>query len=474
MGQQHLDRLTAIDAGFLHNEGSSSHMHIGAVIIAEGPPPPHADLLDGIRSRLHLVPRYRQKLALAPAHSGRPMWVDDPSFSLEYHVRQSALPRPGSEEQLMRTVARIFSQRLDRSKPLWEMWVVEGLQDGSFALISKSHHALIDGVSGVDLAQVLFDLEPQPAEPDHPEKAWQPAPEPNPAELAGAGMAGAVRASLKMTAGTLAAMADPRRALQEARGAAEGLGELAWATLNPAPSTPLNQPIGPHRRFVGVRHDLADLKLIKDAFQGTVNDVILTVVSGALRGWLRSRGVRTQGLELRALVPVSIRVQDGANTLGNRIAAMRGPLPVYVEDPLQRLRTVSAAMRELKDSKQALGAEVLASVQSFAPPTVLAQAARINFSTRLFNLIVTNVPGPQFPLYVQGRRMLDVFPVAFLARDHGLAIAIMSYDGRINFGLLGDYDAMAELAAIGEGIEASVAELVALARRQGSTTAASV
>jgi WS/DGAT/MGAT family acyltransferase len=268
-------------------------------------------------------------------------------------------------------------------------------------------------------------------------------------------------------------MADPRRALKEARGAAEGLSELAWATLNPAPSTPLNQPIGPHRRFVGVRHDLADLKAIKDAFGGTVNDVILTVVSGALRGWLRSRGVRTQGLELRALVPVSIRVSDGANTLGNRIAAMRGPLPVYIEDPLLRLRTVSAAMRDLKDSKQALGAEMISNVQSFAPPTILAQAARINFSTRLFNLIVTNVPGPQFPLYVQGRRMLDVFPVAFLPRDHGLAIAIMSYDGRINFGLLGDYDALPELATIGEGIEASVAEMVALARREDTAAPAS-
>jgi len=474
MGQHHLDRLTAIDAGFLHNEGSSSHMHIGAVIIAEGPPPPHADLLDGIRSRLHLVPRYRQKLAMAPAHSGRPLWVDDPSFSLEYHVRQSALPRPGSEEQLMRTVARIFSQRLDRSKPLWEMWVVEGVRDGRFALISKSHHALIDGVGGVDLAQVLFDLEPEPTEPDHPDEAWRPAPEPDPVELAGAGVASAVRAALKMTAGGLTALVDPRHSLREARGAAEGLGELAWATLDPAPSTPLNQPIGPHRRFVGIRHELADLKTIKDAFGGTVNDVILTVVSGALRGWLRSRGVRTQGLELRALVPVSIRVQDGADTLGNRIAAMRGPLPVYIEDPLLRLRTISAAMRDLKDSKQALGAEVMANMQSFAPPTVLARAARINFSTRLFNLIVTNVPGPQFPLYVRGRRMLDVFPVAFLPRDHGLAIAIISYDGRINFGLLGDYDAMADLATIGEGIEASVAELMALARRQDTTPPASV
>ena len=252
----------------------------------------------------------------------------------------------------------------------------------------------------------------------------------------------------------------PTRTLEVAREAIEGVGEVAWAGLNPAPETPLNVPIGPHRRFVFVRNELADFKRVKDALGGTVNDVVLAVVAGALRQWLRSRGVRTEGLELRALVPVSIRAEDQHHELGNRIAAMRGPLPVYVEDPVARLAVVREAMDGLKDSKQAVGAEVLAGVQSFAPPTVLAQASRINFSTRLFNLIVTNVPGPQFPLYLLGRELQDLFPIAFLPRDHALAIAIMSYNGGIDFGLLGDYDAMPDLDELGRDLEVALAELV--------------
>jgi diacylglycerol O-acyltransferase / wax synthase len=464
--QQHFDRLTAIDASFLHQEGPNSHMHVGAVAELEGPPPPFDELLDSLRGRLHLVPRYRQKLSVPPAGTGRPLWVDDASFNIEYHVRHSALPRPGSESQLLRLAGRIFSQRLDRSKPLWEVWIIEGLKGGRWALISKTHHALIDGISGVDLAQVLFDLGPVPAEVPHPDAAWRPAPEPGAAEVLAAGAAGLVRTGLRTAAGAASLVTRPRHALSAAREAAEGVGEVAWAGLNPAPSTPLNVEIGPHRRYLVVRNRLADYKAVKDAFGGTVNDVVLTVVSGALRGWLRSRGVRTEGLELRALVPVSIRTQQDRGTLGNRIAAMRGPLPVYIADPVARLRTVKVAMDGLKESKQAVGAEVLANVQNFAPPTILAQASRLNFSTRLFNLLVTNVPGPQFPLYVRGREMLDVFPVAFLPEHHALAIAIMSYNGGMNFGLLGDYDALPDIGRIAEGIESSLGELVALARER--------
>ena len=230
-------------------------------------------------------------------------------------------------------------------------------------------------------------------------------------------------------------------------------------------------PIGPHRRFAFVRQDLADFKRVKDALGGTVNDVVLAVVAGALRQWLRSRGVRTEGIELRALVPVSIRAADQHHTMGNRIAAMRGPLPVYVEDPVARLAVVREAMDGLKESKQAIGAEVLAGVQSFAPPTVLAQASRINFSTRLFNLIVTNVPGPQFPLYLLGRELQDLFPVAFLPRDHAMAIAIMSYNGGIDFGLLGDYDAMPDLDEFGRDLEVALEELVVAAKKQSKGTA---
>ena len=464
MPQEHLDRLSAIDASFLHQEGSESHMHVGALVTLEGPPPAMDDFLDSLRGRLHLVPRYRQKLAFPPAGSGRPLWVDDTDFNLEYHVRHTALPKPGSDEQLRNLVARIFSQQLDRSKPLWELWIVEGIEDGSWALITKTHHALIDGISGIDLATVLFDITPVPREVEHPDRVWQPHREPASVDLLAGVARSMVRTGLKVAESVVGSVAKPTQTLEVAREAVEGVGEVVWATLNPAPTTPLNVPIGPHRRFVGVRGRLADFKTVKDAFGGTVNDVVLASVAGGLRTWLHSRGVRTEGMELRALVPVSLRQEHEHGQLGNKIAAMRGPLPVYVGDPVERLRTVSQEMRDLKDSKQALGAEVLAGAQNFAPPTILGVASRLNFSTRLFNLIVTNVPGPQFPLYVLGREMQTVFPIAFLPREHGLAIAIISYNGWLNFGLLGDYDAVPDLEAIGEAIEESIDELVSLAR----------
>src|SRR5215210_6932820 len=463
MAQAHGDRLTAVDASFLAQEVENAHMHVGAVLIFEGPPPDYDDFCTQIRSRLHLVPRYRQKLAFPPLETGRPLWVDDQNFNLQYHVRHTALPSPGSEEQLRALAARVHSQRLDRSKPLWETWLVQGLEDNRFALISKTHHALVDGVSGVDLATVLFDLEPVPKSAPHEGEPWVPKPEPSAAQLAARGIKGLIKTPLELSGKALGAAAHPQRSIEVAREAIEGVGEVAWAGLNPAPETPLNVPIGPHRRFVFVRNELADFKLVKDAFGGTVNDVVLAVVAGGLRRWLRSRGVRTEGLELRALVPVSIRGSDEHGRLGNRLAAMRGPLPVYVEDPVARLRVVTQAMNGLKDSKQAIGAEVLAGVQSFAPPTVLAQASRINFSTRLFNLIVTNVPGPQFPLYLLGRELQDLFPIAFLPRNHALAVAIMSYNGGIDFGLLGDYDAMGDLDAFGAYLQESLEELKAAA-----------
>jgi diacylglycerol O-acyltransferase len=465
MPQQHGDRLSAVDASFLAQEGPTSHMHIGAVTIFEGPVPPFGELCDLLRSRLHLVPRYRQKLATPPLGSGRPLWVDDPTFNLEYHLRQSALPSPGSEEQLLNLTSRIFSQQLDRSKPLWEMWVVEGLADGRWALINKTHHSLVDGISGVDVATVLFDVDPVPREVEHGGVPWTPHPEPTGADLLAKGMQGVVRTSLRLAERAVGAATHPERTLASGREALEGIGEIAWAAANPAPATPLNVEIGPHRRFVGVRNRLEDFREVKAAFGTTVNDVVLAVVAGALRDWLHARGVRTEGLELRALVPVSTR-SAGDGELGNRLAALRGPLPVYVADPVDRLAVVREAMMGLKESKQAVGAEVLAGVQEFAPPTILAQASRLNFSTRLFNLIVTNVPGPQFPLYVYGRELLDVFPVAFLPKQHGLALAIMSYNGSVNFGLLGDLDALPDLDVIADGIRDQLTELQRLARER--------
>ncbi|HTB51104.1 MAG TPA: wax ester/triacylglycerol synthase family O-acyltransferase [Solirubrobacteraceae bacterium] len=465
MAQRHLDRLTAVDASFLHQEGASSHMHVGGLTIVEGPPPSMEEFLEQIRRRLHLVPRYRHKLAYTALDSGRPVWVDDPSFNLEFHVRHTALPSPGSWEQLRNLTARIFSQALDRSRPLWEMWLIEGFED-RFALISKTHHSLIDGIAGVDLATVLFDVTPDPPALRHSGRPWKPNPEPDTTELVAAGLRGAVRAGVEMVGATVGALTHPERTLERAREAAEGVGEIVWAGLNPAPATPLNVAIGPHRRFVGIAAQLDDFKIVKNTFGGTVNDVVLTVVTGALRSFLIARGVRTEGMEMRALVPVSVRTLGERHEGGNRIVVMRGPLPVYIADPLQRLRFVKQAMDGLKESKQALGAEVIAGAQNFAPPTILAQASRLNFSTRLFNLIVTNVPGPQFPLYVLGRRMERVFPVAFLPENHALAVAIMSYAGEMNFGLLGDFDALPDIDSIGDSIAEELAELVELAKEK--------
>src|SRR5918998_1128338 len=335
MPQEHLDRLSAVDASFLVQEGSESHMHVGALVKFEGPPPEMEDFLDSLRGRLHLVPRYRQRLAFPPLDTGRPLWVDDTDFNLEYHVRHTALPSPGSREQMRNLVARIFSQQLDRSKPLWELWIVEGLGDGDWVLISKTHHAMIDGIAGVDIGTIMFDLTPVPREVEHPDRAWQPHREPAAVDLVAAGARGAVRTGLELAERALGALLRPQSTLAAAREAAEGLGEVVWATLNPAPETPLNVPIGPHRRFAVVRGRLADFKLVKDVYGGTVNDVVLAAVAGGLRRWLRSRGVRTEGLELRALVPVSLRGASDESDLCNRIAALRGPLPVYVADPLE-------------------------------------------------------------------------------------------------------------------------------------------
>jgi diacylglycerol O-acyltransferase / wax synthase len=459
MTQQHLDRLSSTDVSFLTNESSSSHMHVGAIMIFEGPTPSYEDLLDHIQSRYRLVPRFRQKLAYPPAQTGRPFWVDDPNLNLEYHVRHSALPAPGSEDQLRRMAARVFSQQLDRSKPLWELWLVQGLTRNRFALLTKTHHAVVDGVSGVDIATVLFDLNPVP-EPPPSDDAWAPQPEPSSATLLAKGVEDVARAPVRAVRRLEHAVQHPESAVKQVRDAVEAVSEVGWNFANPAPKVPLNVEIGSHRRFAWVRSDLDRFKRVKDALGGTVNDVVLAVVAGALREWLRGRGIRTEGLELRAQVPVSIRASDEHGQLGNRLAVMRAPLPVYIADPVRRLEAVSQAMKGLKQSKQALGAEVISRFNDFAPPTLLAQAARINFSTRLFNLTVTNVPGPQVPLYVLGRELEDIFPIGFLPPNQALFVAIMSYNGGINFGLLADYDSMDDVDVIASGIETAIAELV--------------
>ncbi len=462
---RHLDRLTAVDASFLTNESSNSHMHVGAILIFEGPPPKYVDLVEHVRGRLDQVPRFRQKLVVPPLEAGRPLWADDVNFNLTYHIRHTALPDPGGEAELKRLAGRVFSQQLDRSKPLWELWLAQGLERDRFAILTKTHHAMVDGVSGVDIGTVLFDLEPVPP-PRQVEDDWVPQPEPGTTELVARGVSDVVAAPVKLAERAVEAVRRPEATARRAVEALEGLTEIVTAFADPAPDVPLNQPIGPHRRYVWESSELATFKRIKDSLGGTVNDVVLAAVTGSLRGWLHSRGVRTEGLELRALVPVSIRAEDERGNLGNRIALMRGPLPVYIEDPVRRLRAISDAMAGLKRSKQALGAEVISRFNDFAPPTLLAQASRINFSTRLFNMIVTNVPGPQLPLYVLGRELEDVYPVAFLPQNHALAVAIMSYNGKVGFGLLADYDSVEDIDVLSSGIIESLGELEAAAAKK--------
>jgi WS/DGAT/MGAT family acyltransferase len=455
----HLDRLTAIDASFLSNESESTHMHIGAVLIFEGPPPKYDDFVDHVESRLPYVPRYRQKLVYPPLDAGRPLWADDPAFNLSFHMRHIALPPPGGDNELIAVASRVFSQGLDRTRPLWEMWLVQGLADDRFAVLIKSHHAMIDGVSGVDIGTVIFDVTADP-EPQLPAEEWHPHAEPSSVDLLRRSATELASTPVSLGNRIVKAVRHPESVIDRISDQAEGLAEVARAFADSAPEVPLNVEIGPHRRLAWARADLDDFKRVKDAFATTVNDVVLAIVAGSVREWLIGRGVPTEDLELRAMVPVSVRSEDERGHLGNKLATMRAPLPVYEPDPVARLEIVSAAMDGLKQSKQALGAEVIARLNDFAPPTLLAQAARLTFSTRLFNLLVTNVPGPQIPLYVLGKQLKEAFPVAFLAKNHALAIGVMSYDGQVNIGLLGDLDAMPDLDFIADGLNASLDELL--------------
>ncbi|HEY6396232.1 MAG TPA: wax ester/triacylglycerol synthase family O-acyltransferase, partial [Solirubrobacteraceae bacterium] len=393
-----LDRLTGLDTSFLHLERDSSHMHVAGCAVFKGQAPAYEELIEQIHSRLHLVPRYRQRLAFVPLNQGRPVWVDDPHFQLRYHVRHTALPRPHGEEQLKRLAGRIFSQPLDRTRPLWELWLVEALAGDRFALLSKTHHALVDGVSGVDIATVLFDSAPDPMPVAPPDHEWAPRPLPSSAQLLADALLERATVPAEAVRGVRAALRGPLGVANRAVAGLGGVRAMASAGLQVAPPSPFNIRIGPHRRFTWVNASLAEFKAVKTKFGGTVNDVVLAVVAGALGRYMRLHGHDTEGLELRAMVPVSVRADIERGALGNRVAAMWAPLPVGLTNPIERLVTVSQAMDGIKDSGQAVGAQVLTRLSGFAPPTIMAQAARLKARQRLFNLVVTNIPGPQHPL----------------------------------------------------------------------------
>jgi diacylglycerol O-acyltransferase / wax synthase len=433
-------------------------MHVAGCMVFEGKAPAYDDLVDEIVSRLHLVPRYRQRLAFVPFNQGRPVWVDDPHFNVTYHVRHTALPRPGGDDELKRLCGRVFSQALDRARPLWELWLVEGLSDDRFAVLSKTHHALVDGVSGVDIATVLFDASPDPMPVAPPDQEWVPQPLPSDAQLLADALLERATVPGEIVRGVRATVRGPRQVARRVGGALAGVGAMAWAGLQAAPPSPFNVRIGPHRRFTWVRGDLAQFKAIKNELGGTVNDVVLAVVTGALGSYMRLHGHATD-VDLKAMIPVSVRADVERGALGNRVAVMWALLPVGLTDPKRRLRRISGAMKDLKESGQAVGAQVLTELSGFAPPTIMAQAARLQARQRLFNLVVTNVPGPQVPLYMLGRELDALYPMVPLAENTVLGIAIMSYNGQLNFGLVADYDALPDVETLADQLHSSIEEL---------------
>jgi diacylglycerol O-acyltransferase / wax synthase len=459
------DRLTGLDSAFLHLEDhSSAHMHVASVMVFEGKAPKYEEFLDPILSRLHLVPRYRQKLAFVPFGQGRPVWADDPHFNPRYHIRHTGLPQPEDETALKQLAGRIFSQRLDRSKPLWEMWLVAHMAKERFAVIAKTHHALVDGISGVDITTVLFDASPEPLQPPRPPAPWVARPLPGQAKLLGDALLERSTVPGEMLKGARAVLRTPRKALAHLKETVVGVGATTLAGVSaPAPHSPFNVDITSHRRYTWVDGELQQFKAIKNSLGGTLNDVVLAVVSLALGRHMRAQGLDTEGLVLKAMVPVSVRAEVERGALGNRVAAMWAPLPVGVPDPAECLAQVRLEMDGLKHSGQAVGAEVLTNLAGFAPPTILSQAARLQARQRFFNLVVTNVPGPQFPLYLLGRKLKALYPVVPLARRQALGIAVMSYDGHLGFGLLGDYDALPELETIAYELERSIGALAVAA-----------
>ena len=468
MARYTYDRLTALDKSFLLFERPNAFMHVASVALHDAGPLRTADggididlIRRGIAGLLHRIPRYRQKLAEVPV-SRAPIWIDDDEFNLDYHIRHTSLPRPGDEEQLKRLAARIMAQRLDRSRPLWELWVVEGLEGDRFAIVNKTHHCMIDGISGVDLMNVMMSPSPDAEIVEAP--PFVPRRAPTAGELLRDELVRRLALPIEAVRdiSKLASEAEDRRRdfLSRIRQLAETLG----TTLRPASATPLNQSIGPHRRFDWTTHEIADLKEIRSALGGSLNDVVLTIVTGAVRRFLAYRRVDVDGLDFRVMAPVSVRRPDESGTLGNRVSAWFVPLPLDEPDPSTQLLEIAATTRELKESKSAVGAEILTQVVEWTPATLLSLGARNATRLQPFNLVVTNVPGPQLPLHLLGARMEETYPMVPLMEGLGLGIALFSYDGRMHWGFNADYELVPDLERFSGFIDEAFGELQEAAR----------
>jgi WS/DGAT/MGAT family acyltransferase len=462
-----MDRLNPLDALFVDAEDADPHtsMAIASIAVFEGPVPSHEEFLAYLAGRLPRVPRYRQRLRTVPLRLGRPVWADDPDFDLGYHVRRTALPAPGGDEQLAALMARVMSQRLDRDHPLWEYWVAEGLAGDRWALISKVHHCMVDGVSGTDLYRVIFDFSPEPSPPVVDDRALSA--EPTPVQLAAGAALDSVALPIRRALALNGAMADPAGALRRAADTARALAKLTPA-LWPATGSSLSGHIGRQRRYTWARASLDDVKAIKRELGGTVNDVALAAISGGFRALLLARGEEPGPHMVRSLVPVSVRAPGAENVYENQVSAVVADLPVHIANPVERLAAVQAELLDLKTSKEAVAGEALTTVGRYTPFPVASWWVRLGFGypQRDIVTVTTNVPGPQQPLYGMGRRIVEIIPYVPIATTLRTGVSIFTYCGQMTFGLTGDFAASPDLDVLAHGIEDGIAELLKASHRR--------
>jgi WS/DGAT/MGAT family acyltransferase len=468
-----MDRLKPLDAVFVDAEDEDAHisMAIASIAVFEGPPPSHEEFLTYLAGRLPLVPRYRQKLRTVPFRLGRPVLVDDPNFDLRYHVRRTALPEPGGDEQLAELMAEVMSQRLDRDHPLWEYWVVEGLAQGRWALISKVHHCLVDGVSGTDLYRVIFDFSPEPSAPITDDR--DVGAEPTALELAAQAALDNAMLPARDALALSSAVANPGGVIRQATDMARAMVRLAPA-LRPATGSSLSGPIGRQRRYTWTRASLDDIKKIKRELGGTVNDVVLAAITGGFRALLLARGEQPGPHMVRSLVPVSVRARGEESVYGNQVSAVLADLPVHIADPEERLAAVRTELEDLKASKEHMAGEALAAVGGYTLYPLASWWVRLAFGLPQQDIVTvtTNVPGPGQQLYGMGRRLLEIIPYVPIATTVRTGISIFSYNGNVTFGITGDFAANPDLDVLAKGIEHGVSELMVAARRHRRRAAA--
>lgn len=470
-----MERMSATDAGFFHAEGGNTPMHVGSVCVFEGPAPSYGDVVRLLLGKLPQVPRYRQRVRTVPFELGRPLWVDDEHFQILYHVRHTAVPRPGGAEQLRNLAGRVLGQRLDMTKPLWEIWLVEGLEGGRWALISKVHHAMVDGIAGTDLMQLIFDFDPDAGHPDA--QPWTPQPEPSTAEVLAAGLSDALaRPALHLQhlveeADAVGVRQVPWLLLQRTAMLAATLPRMARQVARPVARS-LNGPIGPHRRWVWAETTIDEIKRVRRGLGGTVNDVVLTAITRGFRDLLESRGELTDGLIVRTMVPVSVRRPDERRSLDNQVSAVFVDLPVGEPDAAARLASIRRQMDEYKQVLNAVPARGLVAMGDFLAPTLLALGTRTAARTiqPFTQAVTTNVPGPRMPLYVLGRRMRSLYAYVPIATGLRVSIGIFSYSGAMTFGINADFDAFPDVQVLADGIHEGMAELLEAADPGGEAS----